>query len=173
MEVLASLLGPADSITLIGFARQPRLLAEALPGDQAAQLSKIVAQTPAEGGTNLEEALKLGTELALRQFTTGAQNRIVLMTDGAANLGDADPARLAGLIANLREKKIAFDACGVGALFQPAQFFHSYLIGYIFVFGLGGGDLVAVGGTQVDARLFKANWLVAVVGDDDADGHEA
>jgi hypothetical protein len=115
MEVLSSLLGPADTVTLIGFSRQPRLLVEAVPGNQAAQLAKIVAQTPAEGGTNLEEALKLGTELALRHFAAGAQNRIVLMTDGAANLGDADPARLAGLIANLREKKIAFDACGVGA----------------------------------------------------------
>src|ERR1700722_11647126 len=94
MEVLASLLGPSDVVTLVGFARQPRLLADQLSGDQAAKLVEIIARTPAEGGTNLEEALKLGGEEAIKQQAPSAQNRIVLLTDGAANLGDADPAQL-------------------------------------------------------------------------------
>jgi len=114
MEVLTSLLGPSDRLTLIGFSRKPRLLAEQLPGDKAAQLLDIIARTPAEGGTNLEEALKLGGELARRQFAPAAQNRIVLLTDGAANLGNADPAQLAASIVTLRQQGISFDACGVG-----------------------------------------------------------
>ena len=112
---LAGLLGPADRVTLIGFARQPRLLAESLPGDQAGQLAELAGRTPAEGGTNLEEALKLAGGLARRQWQAGAQNRIVLLTDGAANLGDAEPARLAEQIEALRRQGVAFDACGVGA----------------------------------------------------------
>jgi hypothetical protein len=114
MEVLVSLLGPRDRITLVGFARQPRLLAEGVPGNQAAQLLGIVAHTPPEGGTNLEEALKLAGELARRQFFAGAQNRIVVLTDGAANLGNADPGQLAASITALRQQGISFDACGVG-----------------------------------------------------------
>jgi Mg-chelatase subunit ChlD len=114
MEVLVSLLGANDRITLIGFARQPRLLAEDLPGAQARSLLDIIARTPAEGGTNLEEALKLASELARRHQAAGSQNRIVLLTDGAANLGDADPARLAAMVETLRQQGIAFDACGVG-----------------------------------------------------------
>ena len=114
MQSLVSLLGPNDRITLIGFARQPSLLAESLPGDQSAQLLNIIAHTPAEGGTNLEEALKLGGELARRQFEPTAQNRIVLLTDGAANLGNANPVQLAAAIEALRQQGIAFDACGVG-----------------------------------------------------------
>jgi secreted protein with Ig-like and vWFA domain len=114
MQALVSLLGPNDRLTLIGFARQPRLLAESLPGDQAAQVLDIIKKTPAEGGTNLEEALKLGSELAHRQFDAAAQNRIVILTDGAANLGNANPAQLAAAIETLRQQGIAFDACGVG-----------------------------------------------------------
>jgi len=114
MKVLVSLLGPADRVTLIGFARRPRLLADRLPGDQAARLLDIIAHTPAEGGTNLEEAIKLGHELALRQHVAQAQNRVVLLTDGAANLGDADPAHLAAIAEAMRQQDIAFDACGVG-----------------------------------------------------------
>ncbi len=115
LEVLASLLGPDDRVTLIGFARQPRLLADRVPGDQAARLVEIIGRTPAEGGTNLEEALKLAGEHARAQFTAGAQNRIVVLTDGAANLGNDDPVQLSAQIVTLRQQGIAFDACGIGA----------------------------------------------------------
>lgn len=112
--VLASLLGPADEVTLIGFARQPRLLAVRVRGDQAGNLVGIVAHTPADGGTNLEEALKLAATQARAQFTPAAQNRVVVLTDGAANLGNDDPAHLAAQVEALRQQGIAFDACGIG-----------------------------------------------------------
>jgi len=116
MQVLTSLLGPNDAVTLIGFARQPRLLAEEVPGDQAGKLVDIVKHTPPEGGTNLEEALKAASELALRHFQPGGQNRVVMLTDGAANLGDADPEQLSKIVEKLRQQGVSFDACGVGAL---------------------------------------------------------
>ncbi|MFA7343490.1 MAG: von Willebrand factor type A domain-containing protein [Terrimicrobiaceae bacterium] len=115
LQTLASLLGPDDRVTLIGFARTPRLLAEQVPGNQAGKLAEMAARTPSEGGTNLEMALDLASELALKQKLPAAQNRIVLLTDGAANLGDADPARLARQIEKTRQQGISFDACGVGA----------------------------------------------------------
>lgn len=115
LQTLATLLGPGDRVTLIGFARTPRLLAEAVPGDQAAKLMEAADRTPSEGGTNLEEALALASEMALKHKLPTAQNRIVLLTDGAANLGNADPGRLAKQIETTRQQGISFDACGVGA----------------------------------------------------------
>ena len=115
MKVLTSQLTPSDTVTLIGFARQPRLIQDRLTGDALANLPKFVKQTPSEGGTNLEEALLLGAEHARRQFVEAGQNRIVLITDGAANLGDADAESLRDLVVGLRQEGIAFDACGVGA----------------------------------------------------------
>jgi hypothetical protein len=112
---LALLLGPNDTISLVGFARQPRLLVDRLTGDKAGQLVDLAARTPAEGGTDLDAALNLAGEVALRQRREGARNRIVLVTDGAANLGEADPAALARRIRDLRQQGIAFDACGIGA----------------------------------------------------------
>lgn len=115
LTALTSLLGPDDRVTLVGFARTPTLLAEGVPGDQAAKIIELAARTPAEGGTNLEEALALAGKLAMRQKLATAQNRIVLLTDGAANLGDADPQALAKRVEALRQNGIAFDACGVVA----------------------------------------------------------
>ncbi len=111
---LVTLLTPADRVTVIGFARTPHLLAEGVSGADAASLPDLATRTATDGGTNFEEALKLARELALRQRLEGAQNRIILFTDGAANLGNADPARLSAQISELRQQGLAFDIAGMG-----------------------------------------------------------
>lgn len=113
--LLAQQLTPADRVTLISFARQPRLLADQVGGDQAQQLVERIESLPSEGGTNLEAALQLAFEKAQQQQTDGAQNRIVLLTDGAVNLGDANPGRLSQMIITMRDAGIAFDAAGISA----------------------------------------------------------
>jgi len=112
---LAGLLTKDDVVNVIGFSRTPRLLADGMTGDKAGKLADLVNQSASEGGTNLEEAMKLADQLALRHKQPGAQNRIVLFTDGAANLGDADPERLAEKVKDLRQKGIAFDIAGIAA----------------------------------------------------------
>lgn len=112
---LSSLLKAGDTVTVAGFSRRSRLLADRLDGEFAEQLNDLVGEVPAEGGTNLEQALELGGDLAKRQWIEGAQNRVVLFTDGAANLGDADPESLNRKVEELRQNGIAFDAAGFGA----------------------------------------------------------
>ena len=115
LEQLATLLTENDEVTVIGFSRTPRLLADSLPGDQAEKLPELINQTANEGGTNLEQAITLASEMALRHKLDGAQNRIVLFTDGAANLGNANPERLSESIETLRQQSISFDIAGIGA----------------------------------------------------------
>ncbi len=112
---LASQLQPADQVTVIRFARQPHLLADRVTGDKSADLVAAVRDMPSEGGTNLEAAIDLAFEKAKEQQVEGAQNRIVLLTDGAANLGNAKPEILAKRIHEMREAGIAFDAAGIVA----------------------------------------------------------
>ena len=113
--VLAQQLKPIDEVTLISFARQPRLLADRISGAAAASLLQTIENLPSEGGTNLEAALGLAFEKAQEQYQENAQNRIILLTDGAVNLGDASPERLAKMIVTMRNDGIAFDAAGISA----------------------------------------------------------
>jgi len=113
--LLADQLNPNDQITLISFARNPRLLADRVTGAEAARLVRLIDELPSEGGTNLEAALSLAFEKANEQYTPGAQNRIVLLTDGAVNLGNADPQTLSRMILSMRDSGIAFDAAGIVA----------------------------------------------------------
>lgn len=115
VATLAGLLGENDRITLVSFARQPRLVADAVAGNEAMKLAETVAALPSEGGTNLEAALELAFEKAREHQEANAQNRIVLLTDGAANLGDAKAESLGARVEMMREAGIAFDAAGFGA----------------------------------------------------------
>lgn len=115
LKGLGDLLTPNDVVNVIGFSRTPHLLAEGLQGQQAKQLQGLINMDANEGGTNLEEAMKLGEQLAKRYQQQGAQNRVVLFTDGAANLGDADPQSLAKKVEQLRQSGISFDIAGIAA----------------------------------------------------------
>ncbi|MCA9151305.1 MAG: von Willebrand factor type A domain-containing protein, partial [Planctomycetales bacterium] len=114
-NLLAAQLKPNDQVTLISFARQPRLLADNFNGEQAAELVTLVDGLSSEGGTNVEAALSLAFEKAKEHQVAGAQNRIVLLTDGAVNLGDANPENLSQMVTRIREAGIAFDAAGISA----------------------------------------------------------
>ncbi|MCM2369844.1 vWA domain-containing protein [Aporhodopirellula aestuarii] len=111
--LLAGQLKPFDEITLISFARQPRLLADRVRGDQSGQLVQLIDELPSEGGTNIEAALQLAFEKARERQDDNSQNRIVLLTDGAVNLGDADPESLSRMITTIRDSGISFDAAGI------------------------------------------------------------
>ncbi len=114
IKELTTLLTANDKVSIIGFSRTPRLLGENIAGNDAANLRKLILQAPSDGGTNMEEALNLGEVLATRNKANGAQNRILLVTDGAANLGNANPERLANHIKVIRQKGLAFDIAGIG-----------------------------------------------------------
>ncbi|MGB7324410.1 MAG: von Willebrand factor type A domain-containing protein, partial [Rubripirellula sp.] len=113
--LLAQQLKPIDQVTLISFARQPRLLADKVSGDQSRQLVQLVEKMPSEGGTNIEAALQLAFEKAREQHVDHAQNRVILLTDGAVNLGNANPEGLSQIVTTMRDAGIAFDAAGIGA----------------------------------------------------------
>jgi hypothetical protein len=113
--LLAQQLKPIDQVTLISFARQPRLIADKVSGAQSQQLVQLIHDLPSEGGTNIEAALQLAFEKARDQQVDGAQNRIILLTDGAVNLGNANPESLSRMISTMRDAGIAFDAAGISA----------------------------------------------------------
>lgn len=114
-SLLSQQLTAIDQVTLISFSRQPRLLAENVSGNESGKLVQLMEQLPSEGGTNIEAALQLAFEKAASQKTAGAQHRIVLLTDGAVNLGNANPESLSHMVESMREAGIAFDAAGISA----------------------------------------------------------
>ena len=114
IRVLADQLRPEDKISLITFARTARLWDAGVPGNQAASIRERVSQLTPEGGTNLEEAMNLAYQTALQQYLPGGINRVVILTDGAANLGNVNPEQLKAKVESHRKQGIALDCFGIG-----------------------------------------------------------
>jgi Mg-chelatase subunit ChlD len=114
LQVLAAQLKPTDRISVLTFARTAHLLLDGLPGNQAGQIAGRVGQLTPGGGTNLEEALNLAYATARRHFLEQGVNRVVMLTDGAANLGNVNPQALKTVVEAQRRAGIALDCFGIG-----------------------------------------------------------
>jgi Mg-chelatase subunit ChlD len=112
--VLAGQLQSQDCVSVVTFARTPRLWADGVPGNQAASALERVGTLTPEGGTNLEDALNLAYQTARRHFIAQGVNRVVLLTDGAANLGNVAPDALKQKVESFRQQGLALDCFGIG-----------------------------------------------------------
>ena len=99
---------------MVTFARTARLWVDGVPGSQAAQVAEEVSGLTPQGGTNLEDAMNLAYQTALRHYLANGINRVVLLTDGAANLGNVEPEALKQKVEANRKQGIALDCFGIG-----------------------------------------------------------
>lgn len=114
LRVLGTQLQSQDKVSVVTFARTARLWADGVSGDKAGETLKNIGGLTPEGGTNLEEAMRLAYETAHRHYAATGMNRVVLLTDGAANLGDVNPADLKQKVEAQRKQGIALDCFGIG-----------------------------------------------------------
>ncbi|MGD0259219.1 MAG: von Willebrand factor type A domain-containing protein [Verrucomicrobiota bacterium] len=114
LRVLAGQLQPQDKFSVVTFARTARLWVDGVPGSQAAQVVEEVSGLTPQGGTNLEDAMNLAYQTALRHYLANGVNRVVLLTDGAANLGNVEPEALKQKVEAHRKQGVALDCFGIG-----------------------------------------------------------
>jgi len=114
LRVLVGQLQAQDVFSVVSFARTAHLWVDGVPGTQAAQVVEEVSGLTPQGGTNLEDAMNLAYQTALRHYLANGVNRVVLLTDGAANLGDVDPETLKQKVEANRKQGIALDCFGIG-----------------------------------------------------------
>ncbi len=109
LNQLPEFLTKNDLISVVGFSRTSHLIADRLSGDQSAKLVDLTSHNASGNEANLEEAIKLGGEIAIRNQLAGAQNRILLFTNGSASIGSANLDQLTQQVKTLRQQGIYFD----------------------------------------------------------------
>lgn len=114
IQVLSSQLQVHDKLSIVTFSRNAQLRVDGMQGQAAAKAADEIARQTPEGGTNLEEALKAGYETALRHYVVGGVNRVILLTDGAANLGNVLADALKPIVERHRKQGVALDCFGIG-----------------------------------------------------------
>jgi len=78
-------------VAIVQFESHARLVLEQTPVSDTNRILSAINGLQASGMTELEEGLKLGYEVAARGFKSGGANRVLLLSDGVANLGPRRP----------------------------------------------------------------------------------
>ena len=107
-------LQPTDRVSVVSFAREGELVLEGASGADGERILDTVKRLRHQGGTHLESGLTLAYEVARGQYSPEANNRVVLLTDGAANLGPVLPEKFRQMAEENRRAGIYLDCFGVG-----------------------------------------------------------
>lgn len=103
-----------DYITIVTYNQQAQLYMETQTvSNKAHILSKIESLYPG-GSTNAEAGLKLGYSKADSIFDSEYVNRIILLSDGVANVGTTDAGGILAQLKDYKEKGITLTSIGVG-----------------------------------------------------------
>jgi Ca-activated chloride channel family protein len=108
-------LKPTDRVTLITYGVRSRLLLESVPAAEKDRIRTAIKAIETGEATNMAEGIRTAYDLAARHYRAGQVNRIVLCSDGVANIGPAEADDLLATVKQYRTQGISFTSVGVGA----------------------------------------------------------
>lgn len=88
LELLVEQLRPSDYVSIVVYGTEARVVLEPTHGDRQGDILEAIYSLNPEGVTNAEAGLRLGYKMADRAFNPEGINRVILCSDGVANLGD-------------------------------------------------------------------------------------
>jgi Ca-activated chloride channel family protein len=112
LNLLLDQLGRGDRVGLVVYGSSGRILLE--PSGDLAAVRRAIDRLSTGGSTNAEEGLVLGYDLARRHFRSGAINRLVLCSDGVANVGRTGPESILARIGREAQEGIELTTVGFG-----------------------------------------------------------
>ncbi len=114
LELLVERLRPDDTVAIVVYGSEARVVLSPTTGaDKGAILNAIYSLTP-DGSTNAEAGLKLGYSLAYANFRPGGINRVILCSDGVANVGATGPDEILTSIRAYADAGIQLSTLGFG-----------------------------------------------------------
>ncbi|MDZ4198455.1 MAG: von Willebrand factor type A domain-containing protein [Kiritimatiellia bacterium] len=114
LEMLEKL-SPDDQVAIVRFDDRARLELAHTPVARKEDIIRALEAIAPSGPTNLEVGLRTGYELAARGFRAGASNRVLLLTDGVANVGESSAESLLRSVEDYRRQGILLSVFGLGS----------------------------------------------------------
>lgn len=111
-------LTPEDKASIVVYDQEVQVLSEAGAVTYKDSLKGIISQVYPGGSTNLSGGMIQGYRQVMQHRKNGQVDRVLLLTDGLANVGVTDPALLAAKATSMRESGVSVTTIGVGADFN-------------------------------------------------------
>ncbi|MEI6212229.1 MAG: von Willebrand factor type A domain-containing protein, partial [bacterium] len=114
LKMLLANLSPVDRIQIVSFDDHARIVLDPTPAAEAKKILAVFDALQCTGSTNLEDGMRKAYERAARAFTPGAENRVVIISDGVANLGTDEAPDILAKVESFRRQGITCSVFGVG-----------------------------------------------------------
>ena len=114
LALLVNQLRPSDTVGIVVYGSQARVVLEPAGGADREEILAAIYRLQTEGSTNAEAGLRLGYDLALQAFKPGAINRVILASDGVANVGQTSAESIWDVVKAKASEGITLTTVGFG-----------------------------------------------------------
>lgn len=118
LDTLVDQLHEGDRLALVSFGSTVTVWNDLSAPADPSGLHAIVAELTPSGGTDLYDGLKSGFDLAAAAFDPARQNRVILMSDGLANIGVSDSPSIEQMADGYLSDGLGLTTIGVGLEFN-------------------------------------------------------
>jgi Ca-activated chloride channel homolog len=114
LGLLVNEMNPDDRVAIVQYDSHARLVLEHTPIANKAAILKAINTLQCGGSTNLEEGMHRAYALAAANFVPKGENRVLLLSDGVANLGSGAAEDILAKIDAFRRQGITCSVFGFG-----------------------------------------------------------
>ena len=114
LTLLVDQLRPADKVGIVVYGSRGWLLLPHTGIEQRSEILAAINSLVPGGSTNAEEGLRIGYDIAWRNASVNHINRVILCSDGVANVGKTGPDQILKEIRAYVQKGITLSTIGFG-----------------------------------------------------------
>jgi Ca-activated chloride channel family protein len=114
LRLLVQELRPSDQVGIVVYGSSASVVLDHTSAADKETIIRAIDSLENGGSTNAEEGLRLGYQQASKHFKTGASNRVILCSDGVANVGATGPDAIRQSIRDYTAQGVYLTTVGFG-----------------------------------------------------------
>jgi len=114
LRMLVDRLRSSDMVTIVVYGSDARTVLSPTWGDRRNEILWAIDSLQPEGSTNAEAGLNLGYQWAMQTYREGSINRVILCSDGVANVGTTNANGLLDQVGRYVQNGITLTTVGFG-----------------------------------------------------------
>jgi Ca-activated chloride channel homolog len=114
LQLLTNQLGPQDTVAIATYAGRVAEILEPTGADERGKILAALEELQAGGSTAMNDGLTLAYRLALRNFHRNHVNRVIVVSDGDANVGPSSHEEILTQIRSYVDEGVTLSTIGFG-----------------------------------------------------------
>jgi Ca-activated chloride channel family protein len=114
LKMLVKQLHENDTVSIVIYGSEASVVLNPTPGSETEKILTAIDWLHIDGATNAEAGIRLGYGVAMEAFKRDGINRVILCSDGVANVGETGPEAILEEIDRYVEKGITLTTVGFG-----------------------------------------------------------